>query len=96
MSCADEVFGKGTVAESGHMPSGALGPPVGAVFRHPHKVSPGLGAGLVVVPPFQVRVTAWGLEARPAADPLEQARDVDMIKRLGFAVAPDKGDGSGG
>lgn len=30
------------------------------------------GARLVVVPPFQIRVAAWGLEARAAADPLEQ------------------------
>ncbi len=50
----------------------------------------------MVVPPFQVRVATWGLEARPAGDPLEQVRDVGVVKRLGFAVAPDEGDGSGG
>jgi hypothetical protein len=52
------------------------------------------GAWLVVIPPFQVQVAAWGLEACSAGDPLEQVRDVDVVKRLGFAIAPDEGNGS--
>ena len=50
----------------------------------------------MIVPPFQVRVASWGLEARPAGDPLDQVRDVSVIEPLGFAIAPDEGDGSDG
>jgi hypothetical protein len=49
----------------------------------------------VVVPPFQVRVVAWGLGAGAAADPAEEHGDVGTFERLGFAVLPDESDGPG-
>jgi hypothetical protein len=49
----------------------------------------------VVGPPFQVGVIAQGLEAGMVADLVEQAGDVRLFERLGFAVAPDESRGPG-